>query len=120
MVDALVRLGGTLRLRVGVLDLFEEADLLACSPCLLIVSVLTFTLGPLTFVIFPRTTTSTLEATSLCSRRRIPSRQCMPGTFVELMLDLPRRRQFLVQDPPAATTSKTTKHCAYDPRLEQR
>jgi hypothetical protein len=49
MVDALVRLGGTLRLRVGVLELFKEADLLACSPCLLIVSVLTFTLGPSPF-----------------------------------------------------------------------
>jgi hypothetical protein len=119
MVDALVRLGGTLRLRVGVLDLFEKADLLACSPCLLIVSVLTFTLGPLTFVIFSRTTTSTLEATSVCSRRRIPGRQCMPSTVGEPMLDLPRRRQSLVQASPAATNSTTTKHYAYDSRLEQ-
>lgn len=29
MADALVRLGGSLRLCFGVLDLFEEADLLA-------------------------------------------------------------------------------------------
>ena len=38
MADALVRLGGSLRLCVGVLDLFEKADLLAGSPCLLLVS----------------------------------------------------------------------------------
>ena len=38
MADALVRLGGILRLCVGVLDSFEEADLLACLPCLLLVS----------------------------------------------------------------------------------
>ena len=119
MVDALVRLGGTLRLRVGVLDLFEKADLLACSPCLLLVSVLTFTLGPLTFIIFSRPTTSTLEATPVCSRSRIPSRQRMPSTFGKLMLNLPRRRQPLVQASPAATNSTATKHYAYDSRLEQ-
>lgn len=39
MVDALVRLGGSLRLCLGVLDLFEEADLLACLTGLLVVSL---------------------------------------------------------------------------------
>lgn len=107
MVDALVRLGGTLRLCVGVWDSFEEADLLACSPCLLIVSVLSITLNYLTLVIFSGATTSTLEATSLCSGRRISRRQCMPSTFGELMPDLPRRRQSLVRASPTATTSMT-------------
>jgi hypothetical protein len=119
MVDALVRLGGTLRLYDGVLELFGGPDLLACSPCLRIVSLLNTILGRLTFVAFSRTTTSTLEATSLCSRRRLPSRQSMPSTFGELMLDLSRRRRSLVQASPTATTSETTKYHAHYSRLGQ-
>ena len=119
MADALVRLGGTLRLCVGVWDLFEEAGLLACSLCLLTVSILTIILGHLTFVIFSRATTSTLEETSLFSERRLPSRQSTTSTSGERMLDLSRRRQSLVQASPTATTSKTTTHLAYDSGLEQ-
>ena len=121
MADALVRLGGTLRLYVGVLELFGEPDLLACSPCLRIVSLLNTILGRLTFVAFSRTTTSRLEATSLCSRRHFPRRRrrSMPSTFGELMLGLPRRRRSLVQTSPTATTSETTKCHAYYSRRGQ-
>lgn len=119
MADALVRLGGTLRLCVDVWDLFEESGLLACSLCLLPVSILAIILGHLTFVIFSRATTSTLEETSLFSGRRLPSRQSTTSTSGKLMLNLPRRRQFLVQASPTATTSKTTMHHAYDSGHEQ-
>ena len=104
---------------LGVWDLFEESGLLACSLCLLPVSVLVIILGRLTFVIFSRATTSTSEETSLFSGRRLPSRQSTTSTSGKLMLDLPRRRQSLVQASPAATNSTTTKHYAYDSRLEQ-
>ena len=119
MADALVRLGGTLRLYVGVLELFEEPDLLARSPCSLIVSFLNTNLDRLTFVISSSTTTSTLEATTLCSRLPRRRRQSLPSTFGELLLGLPRRRRSLVQTSPTATTSETTKYHTYYSRSGQ-
>lgn len=113
MADALVRLGGTLRLCVGVLDLFEEADLLA--PC----QLFNITLDQFTFVISSRATTWTVETTSMCSGRHLLSRQFTPSTFGEPMLDLPRRRQSLMQSSTRATTSKTTVYHAYDSRFAQ-
>lgn len=62
-----MRLGGTLRLCVGVLDLFEEADLLA--PC----QLFNITLDQFTFVISSRATTWTVETTSMCSGRHLLS-----------------------------------------------
>ena len=114
MADALVRLGGTLRLRVGVLDLFG-GDRPACflallAPC----QLFAITLGHLTFFISSRTTTWTLEATSMFPERRLCSRQPMPSTSGELMLALLRRRQSLVQASPTANIFKTTTYHADD------
>jgi hypothetical protein len=53
----------------------------------------------------------------VCSRRRIPGRQCMPSTVGELILDLPRRRQSLVQDSPAATSNHLQDNQALRVRL---